>query len=146
MGFNTIAEQYIKTGSNSVIHGLLRNFLDDEFYSMIGNSIRRLRYDMIQHPTCFIPRKLYQTYGKYNSEYKYSADYDLILRFVNNGVKFSFIEVPIVNFRVGGISSIPGAEKEMYKIRVRHHLISKTEYILRIILVQFATFIKKFLK
>ena len=144
--FNTIAENYRETGSDHVIHGLLRNFMEEEFYSMVGNSIRRLRYDMIQHPTCFIPRKLYQTYGKYNSKYKYSADYDLILRFVNDGVKFSFIEKPIVNFRLGGISSIPSAEKEMYKVRVKHHLISKTEGIIRITLVQLSSFVKKFLK
>jgi glycosyltransferase involved in cell wall biosynthesis len=143
--FTQIAEQYLKTGSNQIIHGLIRNFLDEEFYSMVGNSIRILRYNMIQHPTCFIPRMLYQTYGKYNQEYKFTADYDLILRFVNNGIKFSFIEIPIVNFRLGGVSSIPDAEKEMYKIRVKHHLISKTEYILRIVLAQAGTYAKKFL-
>ena len=144
--FNTIAEQFQKTGNNCVIHGILRNFLEEEFYNITGNSIRRLRYDMIQHPTCFIPRKLYEKYGEYDTTYKYSADYDLILRFVYDGVKFSFIEKPIVNFRLGGISSIPSAEKEMYKVRVKHHLISKTEGIIRITLVQLSSFVKKFLK
>jgi len=113
---------------------------------MVGNSIRKLRYDVIQHPTCFIPLKLYNKYGNYNSKYKYSADYDLILRFVNCGVQFFFIEKPIVNFRLGGISSIPEAEKEMYKVRVKHHLISKTEGTLRILFVQISSFVKKFLK
>ena len=143
--FQTISSQYKNTGYNQVIHGLIRNFLDEEFYSMVGNSIRRLRYDMIQHPTCFIPRKLYQTFGNYNISIKHSADYDLILRFVNSGVKFSFIEKPLVNFRLGGDSSNIWAEIEMYKVRVKHHLISKTEGTLRIILVQLSSFVKKFL-
>lgn len=144
--FTTIADRFRETGSDHVIHGIIRNFLDEEFYSIIGNSIRRLRYNMIQHPTCFIPRKLYHTFGTYNSTFKHSADYDLILRYVNLGVKFSFIEKPIVNFRLGGNSSNTWAEKEMYKVRVKHHVISKTEGVLRIILIQISSFVKKFLK
>jgi glycosyltransferase involved in cell wall biosynthesis len=143
--FNIIAEKYRET-PDQVIHGLIRNFKDEEFYTMVGNSIRRLRYDMIQHPTCFIPRALYQRLGSYDSKYKYSADYDLILRYVNSGIKFCFVEKPFVNFRLGGISSLPQAEKEMYLVRVRHHLISKTEGFLRILLVSIFSFVKRFLK
>jgi len=144
--FTTIADRFRETGSDHVIHGIIRNFLDEEFYSIIGNSIRRLRYNMIQHPTCFIPTKIYKTFGNYDIKFKHSADYDLILRYVNLGVKFSFIEKPIVNFRLGGNSSNTWAEKEMYKVRVKHHVISKTEGVLRIILIQISSFVKKFLK
>jgi len=143
--FKEIVKYYQETGSGKVIHGLLRNFLDEEFYSMIGNSIRRLRFDMIQHPTCFIPKTIYDKYGVYDTSYKYSGDYDLILRFVNSGVKFCFVERPIVNFRLGGISSIPQAEIEMFKVRVKHHLISKTEGYLRIFLVRIFRIAKRFL-
>lgn len=142
--FSRIAQQYLETGSDHVIYGMLRIFQDNEFYSMVGNSIRILKEDTIMHPSCFIPLKLYNTFGTYNSSYKYSADYDLILRYVNDGVKFSFIEKPIANFRRGGISSLPDAEREKYKVRVRHHLISKTEYALRIILIQLGVLVKKF--
>jgi len=141
--FNSIASQYLSTGSDHVIYGMLRIFQEDEFYSMVGNSVRVLLEDTIMHPTCFIPMKFYRTLGTYNSAYKYSADYDLILRYVNNGVKFSFIEKPIANFRRGGISATPKAETEKYKVRVRHRLISKTEYILRIILIQAGSFLRK---
>ena len=141
-----IAECYNNIGYKAVIHGLLRNFLNEQFYSIKGNSISVLKYDMIQHPTCFIPKSIYQQYGAYDTKYIYSADYDLILRYVNSGIEFKLIERIIANFRLGGISSIPGAEKEMYKVQVKHHLISKAEYILRIILVQLVSFVKKFLK
>lgn len=144
--FTQIANQYIATGSDHVIYGLLRIFQNDEFYSMVGNSIRILHEDTIMHPTCFIPMKFYHAFGTYDSTYKYSADYDLILRYVNNGVKFSFIEKPIANFRRGGISSIPCAEKEKYKVRFRHHLISQSEYTVRLILIQLGIFMKKFSK
>lgn len=142
--FNSIAEHYRETGSNHVIYGLLRIIQNEKFYSLVGNSIHVLRKDTIMHPTCFIPLKFYHTYGIYNSTYKYSADYDLFLRYVKNGAKFSFVEKPIANFRLGGISSTPGSEIEMFKIRVKHRLISKTEYVLRIILVQIVSLAKKF--
>jgi len=141
--FNSIVKQYLETGSDHVIYGLLRIFQADEFYAIMGNSIRTLQKNPIMHPTCFIPLKIYLNFGTYNSTYKYSADYDLILRYVNQGVKFSFIEKPIANFRLGGISSIAAAEKEMYRIKANHHLISKTEYILRIILIQLLSIVKK---
>jgi len=143
--FTHIAKQYIESGSDHVIYGILRIFQDDEFYSMVGNSIRILNEDTIMHPTCFIPLKFYRTFGIYNLAYKYSADFDLILRFVKAGVKFSFIEKPIANFRRGGISSFSNAEKEKFKVRFKHHLISKTEYILRIVLIQIVSFRKLFL-
>jgi len=141
--FSSIANQYIETGSDQVIYGMLRIFQDDKFYSMVGNSVQVLREDTIMHPTCFIPMKFYRTFGTYNPTYKYSADYDLILRYVNEGVKFSFIEKPIANFRRGGISASPKAETEKYMVRKRHHLISKTEYILRIILIQMGSLLRK---
>jgi len=143
--FTTIVKYYRESGSDQVIHGLIRNYLDEEFYSMVGNSIRRLRYDMIQHATCFVPQKLYQTYGYFNADYKYSADYDLILRFVNRGVKFCFVEKPITNFRLGGISSTPKAEREMYRVRVSHRIITKAEGFIRINLVYISSFVKKIL-
>jgi len=141
-----ISNRYLETGPEQVIHGMMRNFLNEEFYSVTGNSVRRLRYDMIQHPTCFVPRKLYEIYGNYDMTYRYSADYDLILRYVNAGVKFSFFETIISNFRLGGLSSLPKAEKEMYRVRMKHGIISKTEGRLRIIQVSISTLMKRFLK
>ena len=144
--FSVIASHYQKVGDDYVIHGIMRNFLNEEFYSITGNSIRRLRYEMIQHPTCFIPKKKYLSFGNYLEDYKFSADYDLILRYVKSGVLFSFIEVIITNFRLGGLSSIPAAEKEMYKVRMNHRIISKSEGYLRIMMVSINTILKKFLK
>ena len=144
--FNTIANQYLKVGPEFVIHGLLRNFLDEKIYSVAGNTIRGVRYNPVHHPTCFIPARIYQNFGNYNINYRYSADYDLILRYIDRGVKFIFIEKIIANFRLGGLSSISKAEKEMYKVKAKHHLISKTEEVLRVLNVTVRSLIKRLLK
>jgi glycosyltransferase involved in cell wall biosynthesis len=144
--FSTIAEQYCETGSDQVIYGLLRVFKDEAFYSMVGNSIRTLNKENIMHPTCFIPGSFYKSFGKYNLSYKYCADYELILRYVNRGVKFSFLEKPIANFRKGGASSRVGAEREKYNILTKYHKISKIEYFMRIFQIEIAWILKNFIK
>jgi glycosyltransferase involved in cell wall biosynthesis len=143
--FNTIAEQYCGTGFDRVIYGLLRIFKDEAFYSMVGNSIRTLDKENIMHPTCFIPASFYQAFGKYNIGYRYCADYELILRYVNKGVKFSFLEQPIANFRKGGVSSRAKAEKEKYNILAKYRKISIIEYYVRIFQIQLAGILKKFI-
>ncbi len=138
-----IIDVYNDSDQKTVIYGLIRNFRDEKFYSIKGISTNALRYDMIQHPTCFIPKEIYDKYGSYDSKYKYSADYDLILRYVNNGVNFKFIEKIIVNFRTGGKSSHRIADKEKYLILKKYKEISGIEAVSRIILLYCAHFFKK---
>lgn len=140
--FDTIAERYETTGPNKVIHGLLRILLDEEFYSMVGNSTRALQNQEIQHPTCFVPKNLYNTLGVFDLKYNYSADYDLMLRYANQGVKFSFIEKPIANFRKGGMSNTLNADIEKYRVRIKHGIISKTEGMLRVALIKMRALLK----
>lgn len=141
-----IARRYLETDKKQVIHGLMRNFQGTDFYNITGNSILRLRYDMIQHPTCFVPKKIYDTFGCFDSSYKYSGDYDLVLRFVRKGVSFDFMEKVFVNFRLNGASSTPQADKEMWRVRMKYGLISKTEGIFRLCLLPIKTILKRFLK
>ena len=140
---SNIADRFKNTDKKAVIHGLLRNLKDEQFYSIKGNSIRVLKYDMIQHPTCFIPRSVYQQFGKYDIKYKYSADYDLVLRYVESGIQFKFIEQVIANFRIGGISSAFKAQSEKYLILKRHMVISASEAALRILSLYISSFVKK---
>jgi len=140
--FSCIAECYKNSTKQVLIHGLLRNYQDEQFYSIKGNSTRVLRYDMIQHPTCFIPKELYQTFGYYDTHYKYCADYDLVLRYLNKGVKFKFLEKVIANFRIGGASLKPRAQREKYYILRRHKVISRSEALLRIISLYASTLVK----
>ena len=141
--FHTIADCYKKFGNKTVVHGLLRNFAEDQFYSIKGNSIRVLKYDMIQHPTCFIPRVIYQEYGSYDPRYKYSADFDLVLKYVNLGIEFKFLEKVIANFRIGGISSEGKSQSERFHILRKHKMISQSEAMMRLLLLYCSRWGKK---
>ena len=61
---------------------------------------------MPPHPTFFVKKEVYKKYGLYKINYKIAADYEMLVRllFVNK-VTYSYINLPIVKMRDGGISS-----------------------------------------
>lgn len=59
---------------------------------------------VIPHPTVFVRTEIYKRYGVFNTQYNLSADYELMLRFYNENVKFLFIDSVLANFRSGGES------------------------------------------
>lgn len=60
---------------------------------------------IVFHPSTFIKKDIYKKYGFYNSSFRIAADYDLLLRFYLNRVKFRKLNIVITNFREGGVSS-----------------------------------------
>lgn len=58
------------------------------------------------HPTMFLKKKIYEKYGKFNLDYKISADYDFMLRILkDSSIKLDYIPKVITKMRVGGISN-----------------------------------------
>jgi glycosyltransferase len=86
---------------------------------------------MPPHPTIFICKELIRQYGKFNTSYKISADYDLILKYfegVNkNEIKVAYVDKFLVTMRVGGISNrnlinVFKKSREDYKIIKNHRI------------------------
>lgn len=61
--------------------------------------------DMIPHPTVFVRRNIYDKWGNFNLNYPIVADYEMMLRFYTNGVKFKRLDGVFANFRVGGLTT-----------------------------------------
>ena len=58
------------------------------------------------HPTMFLKKKIYEKHGKFNLDYKISADYDFMLRILkDSSIKLDYIPKVITKMRVGGISN-----------------------------------------
>ena len=57
-------------------------------------------------PSCFIRRSIYEKYGLFNTSYKLTMDYELLLRFYTKGVKVLYINEVIANFQLGGVSDV----------------------------------------
>jgi glycosyltransferase involved in cell wall biosynthesis len=61
---------------------------------------------MPAHPSLFLKKEIYDTYGLFNMSYKIAADYDFILRvFQQKHLKFSYLEKTLIKMRVGGASN-----------------------------------------
>lgn len=61
---------------------------------------------MPPHPTMFVKREIYNTYGLFNTDYRIAADYDFILRVMGSGnLKCEYIGDIITKMRVGGASN-----------------------------------------
>lgn len=61
---------------------------------------------MPPHPTFFVRRHIYQQHGLYCPELRFSADYELMLRFLYKyKISTCYLRRTIVNMRTGGLSN-----------------------------------------
>jgi len=62
---------------------------------------------MPPHPTFFVKRSVYEKFGKFNLDFKHSADYELMLRFIHkHKIKLNYLHEFTVKMRVGGQSNV----------------------------------------
>lgn len=104
-----VVEQYLESGDNCVYHGRLRIVDENGVQTGIQNPVVDSRFFMrvdcsVCHPTTFIPRRLYQKYGLYDTAFEIAADYDLLLRLYLKKIPFIYLDAFISNFRMGGLS------------------------------------------
>lgn len=114
-----------------VIYGLMKTHFNDGTYYIHNPPIPKNKECMkisSVHPTVFVHRDCYKSFGFFNTNYTLSADFDLLLKFYTNGVKFMKINKIISNFRGGGASSDGAGMLESYIISKKYNF--KFRYIL----------------
>ena len=58
------------------------------------------------HPTLYLKREVYETYGFYKTDYRISADYEFMIRILKDGkVKLSYIPEVLIKMAHGGTST-----------------------------------------
>lgn len=62
-------------------------------------------HNLMPHPSSFIRRSLFDTYGMYNEDYKSAMDLEFWSRIGNEKINVNNISIPIVLFGEDGISS-----------------------------------------
>ena len=61
---------------------------------------------MPPHPTLFLKKNIYAKHGQFNKSFEISADYDFMLRVLNdNTFKFGYLPKVVTKMRVGGASN-----------------------------------------
>jgi glycosyltransferase involved in cell wall biosynthesis len=112
-----VARAFAK-GSDAVYGDL--HYVDRERPEMIRRNWVSGLYDrknflsgwMPPHPTFFISRSAYETFGMFRSDFKSAADYELMLRMLyKHSLKPAYIDRVLVKMRVGGKSNVSIANR-----------------------------------
>ncbi len=76
------------------------------------------------HPTVFVPRKVYERVKPYNTNCGLAMDYDFYVRAMKGGVPFFYLDEDIAIFTAGGISSrsTRDCHREVLKIQKENGL------------------------
>lgn len=123
-----------EAGGPAVYHGIQRTYRNGEVVGLQCTQANQLRKRMIEHPTCFVPRRFYEEHGFFNEAYQYVGDYELMLRLHQHGVPFIALEQVLANFREGGASHRPEAVRETNRLWLRMGWLSKPEFTYRLVM------------
>ena len=84
------------------------------------DSIEKIWYYFpFMHPAVFVRNSVYKERGAFDTGYRIAADYDLLLRFYTQGVRFKIVDQLWVNFRAEGISCTERIATAVESQRVR---------------------------
>lgn len=81
------------------------------------------------HNAIYATRAAYETSGPYDGSYKIAADFKWIMRCLDMDVAFSYVNIPTVNYSLGGISGDGACHRQECKrlIRERFPLLTVDE-------------------
>lgn len=71
------------------------------------------------HPAMFIPAEVYKQIGLYDLSYPSVADWEFTYRAYEAGIEFLYIDKPLTNFRLGGLSSSRSLDRVYEKFSFR---------------------------
>lgn len=112
-----------------ILYGAMRTWKDGEEESISIASHRFLKDRMINHPSCFVTKAVYEDFGGYDTQYRSVADYDFMLRMSEKDeVIFKPVYSIIANFSLGGMCSTGDAYMELEKMRRNRGMISVQQY------------------
>ena len=126
--FDLIAQKH-RDNPLAILHGICKIYDENgQFIHVSGEPFTCLNDHMFPHPSTFVPKKIYDTYGYFDEKFKIAADYEAMLRYRGKGVDFSFLDNVIACFRIGGISSINDLTKiETDQIKEKYGLFRKVD-------------------
>lgn len=112
-----------------ILYGAMRTWKNGEEESINISSHKFIQDRMINHPSCFVTKAIYEDYGYYDTRYKSVADYDFMLRmYQHEEIIFKPVYKLIANFSTGGMCASGTAYEELMKLKYERGMISKRKY------------------
>lgn len=108
---SNVAKVFQQTGLEAVYGNI--EYIDQEeinrvvrFWKAGEYKEKKLNFGWIMpHPAFFVKKEIYNKYGLFNLDFKIASDYELMLRFLKNGLKISYLSETLVCMREGGYSA-----------------------------------------
>lgn len=112
-----------------ILYGAMRAWKNGEEESISISSHKFLKDRMINHPSCFVTKAVYEDFGYFDTKYVSVADYDFMLRMSEKDeVIFKPVYSIIANFTLGGMCSTDKAYLELVEMQRSRGIISDKEY------------------
>lgn len=104
----TVMEEYLKDTTKTIFHADRYDVLPDGEKKLFpfNPSVFKFKYISMtyNHPSMFVSRKEYERH-KYNPELRVYSDVQFVMEaYLHNKENFVYINKPLVNFRIGGVS------------------------------------------
>ena len=101
-------------------------------YNREYSDMKQMHYKQsIAHPTCFVKKEVYNKKGSFDTNYRLAADYDFLLRSMENNMRFQYIPKVITACMPGGLSNSWQCDFEAFRIQKEHRIPNPYKYIYR---------------
>ena len=122
---SSVVRTFLADRSIDLIYGNMNRWRGDKllYLACPPADLDKLRRSMVLNfLDCFITKRSYETYGQYVQQYRVATDYELLLRFYCQGLKFKYLNKVLANMIAGGNSDIHRVRGiyECYLISRRH--------------------------
>jgi len=133
-----VVSEYLTT-RNCILHGKLQYWEPGmkPIYIFSADD-NMLKYCMtVNHPTVFVPKKVYEEIGLFQANLRIAMDYEILRRAKIMEKKFEFVDCVVANMQIGGISERKWLEghREMTQIRIEQGMNFFKSYFIFVLLV-----------
>ena len=115
-----IVANNLKNKNFDIVCGIVNYYKNNLLIYSHGSSMNRIKEEMIMHPTSFMKLNLFKILNGFDINYRYVADYDLMLRLNIHGCKSLYLDKVLANFRIGGASSNIKSIKEKNELKRKY--------------------------
>ena len=107
------------------VHIIDQSGNEKEVLLVNNNSLNnKLKHMPLNHPAMFVSKTIYDDFGMYNTKLVICADYEFVLKILNQKIEITFVNKPLTKMLAGGISdstkTIILKLKESYRVRRKY--------------------------
>jgi glycosyltransferase involved in cell wall biosynthesis len=93
----------------SIVYSPIHNYFDGKYLNTFTpGKLENLVFKFtLNHPSCFVKKSAYDKIGVFDLTYSMAADYDFIFRAYTSGVRFRYLDTPLVSYSLNGMTGKP---------------------------------------